>query len=78
MPGICSVLVIGRLQNVLEVFWGAISFMLPYLLCLRLEKVNELLIELHEGCVELMSGTFIGTPSDDLGVLVAIDAEGCC
>ena len=54
MPGICSVLVIGRLQNVLEVFWGAISFMLPYLLCLRLEKVNELLIELHEGCVELM------------------------
>ena len=23
-------------------------------------------------------GTFIGTPSDDLGVLVAIDAEGYC
>ena len=41
-------------------------------MCLHTEKVNELLVELHEGVCSGHAGRrFIGTPGHDTGILVA-------
>ena len=55
------------------------SFGGPYLLHLHPEKVNELLAKLHDGvCGNQVGGMLISSLGNDLGILVAIDAEGCC
>ena len=54
------------------------SFGGPYLLLLHPEKVNELLAKLHDGvCGNQVGGMLISSLGNDLGILVAIDAEGC-
>nr|XP_023893256.1 uncharacterized protein LOC112005238 [Quercus suber] len=59
-----------------KLYWR--SFRGLYLLCLHLEKLNELLAELHDGvCGNHVGGMLISTPSNNSGVLVATNAEGC-
>ena len=53
------------------------SFAGPYLLCLHPKKVNKLLTKLMGECVVAMLRTIFSTKSDDPGVLMAADAEGC-
>ena len=54
------------------------SFASLYLLCLHPEKVNELLIKLHdEVCGGHVVGVIFSTQGDDPRVLEATDAEGC-
>ena len=53
------------------------SFAGPYLLCLHPKKVNKLLTKLMGECVVAMLRTIFSTKSDDPGVLMATDTEGC-